>query len=332
MGIETAAAALGALGSTAGAAAGTAAGAAGALGTGAALGSAAAGTGAALGAAEATAAAATGALAGTEAIASGVAAIGGDGLGALIALNGPSWGIMGPLEAAQGFMGAVMEAPVMQSLGNAMTASDAGGQDVQISSGSAQAEQLPMPNQGSALTGPSSLAAVGSSQDSDVSSLEALGLEDGGVVPRTNLLKQLLPDNIFDRTRQEREQQSGVTINVNTSQPQPQQEEFANQRDFFYPEKAAAPSKPPARQEESDIISSLINLIRGHADGGKVRSGAADAKAGGKIRGPQSETGHDNQIIKVAGGEGILPVDVMEVEGVPELVRGLIQAFHTPVK
>ena len=55
-------------------------------------------------------------------------------------------------------------------------------------------------------------------------------------------------------------------------------------------------------------------------------------KAGGEIRGPQSKSGRDNQIIKVAGGEGILPVDVMDVPGVADLVQSLITAFHKPVK
>ncbi len=50
-----------------------------------------------------------------------------------------------------------------------------------------------------------------------------------------------------------------------------------------------------------------------------------------KSRGPESKTGEDNQVIAVAGGEGILPKDVMEVPGVPELVKSLIQKYHQPV-
>ena len=55
-------------------------------------------------------------------------------------------------------------------------------------------------------------------------------------------------------------------------------------------------------------------------------------RAGGEIRGPESKSGKDNQIIKVAGGEGILPKDVMDVPGVADLVQNLIKTFHTPVK
>ena len=59
-----------------------------------------------------------------------------------------------------------------------------------------------------------------------------------------------------------------------------------------------------------------------------VRHVEDDAEAGGKIRGPQSKSGKDNQLIAVAGGEGILPTDVMEVPGVPELVQNLIKTYH----
>lgn len=88
----------------------------------------------------------------------------------------------------------------------------------------------------------------------------------------------------------------------------------------------AAPVNTITPQEE------LLKSIQKLAGGGQVRSGEEDVQTGGKIKGKQSPTGHDNQVIAVAGGEGIIPKDVMEVEGVPELVRNLIQKYHTPVK
>lgn len=78
--------------------------------------------------------------------------------------------------------------------------------------------------------------------------------------------------------------------------------------------------------------SQLLSQLHQYASGGKVRSGEADVQKGGKIQGKQSPTGEDNQIIGVAGGEGIIPKDVMEVPGVPELLDRLIKQYHTPVK
>lgn len=74
----------------------------------------------------------------------------------------------------------------------------------------------------------------------------------------------------------------------------------------------------------------LLAAIQKFKAGGQVRSGESDVKSGGKIKGPQSPTGEDNQVIGVAGGEGILAKDVMEVPGVPELVKFLNDRYHQP--
>lgn len=73
----------------------------------------------------------------------------------------------------------------------------------------------------------------------------------------------------------------------------------------------------------------LLEAIRHHANGGVVRSGEEDVQAGGKIQGPQTRSGEDNQVIAVGGGEGIIAADVMKVPGVEELVNMLNEQFHT---
>ena len=74
----------------------------------------------------------------------------------------------------------------------------------------------------------------------------------------------------------------------------------------------------------------LQAAIERYRAGGTVRTGTSDVEAGGKIRGPQTKDGEDNQLIAVGGGEGILAADVMEVPGVAELVKSLNDRFHTP--
>lgn len=154
---------------------------------------------------------------------------------------------------------------------------------------------------------------------------------NGGQVPQNDLQK-MFPQNIWAQSRSGREQNAGlaegggggagqgITINVNTSAPSP----------------TSAPAPVAAPASGADVWKSLLEEAKkqGYANGttaAQPRNGYSDVKAGGKIRGPQSKDGQDNQYIKVAGGEGILPVDVMQVPGVPELVQGLIQHFHTPV-
>lgn len=84
-------------------------------------------------------------------------------------------------------------------------------------------------------------------------------------------------------------------------------------------------------QRSSTPEEELLAAIHKYKNGGDIRSGESDVQAGGKIRGKQSPTGEDNQVIGVAGGEGIIPKDVMEVKGVPEMLQRLIQQYHTPV-
>lgn len=78
--------------------------------------------------------------------------------------------------------------------------------------------------------------------------------------------------------------------------------------------------------------TTLLEAIRHHANGGKVRTGESDVQAGGKIRGPQTKSGEDNQVIAVGGGEGIIAADVMKIPGVAELVDHLNTNYHTPTK
>lgn len=83
-------------------------------------------------------------------------------------------------------------------------------------------------------------------------------------------------------------------------------------------------------QVPTEAGNKLMEAIKKYQQGGQVRSGESDVQSGGKIKGPQSPTGEDNQVIGVAGGEGILAADVMEVPGVAELVKSLNDRFHTP--
>lgn len=78
--------------------------------------------------------------------------------------------------------------------------------------------------------------------------------------------------------------------------------------------------------------TTLLEAIKHHANGGKVRTGESDVQAGGKIRGPQTKSGEDNQVIAVGGGEGIIAADVMKIPGIAELVDHLNTNYHTPTK
>lgn len=78
--------------------------------------------------------------------------------------------------------------------------------------------------------------------------------------------------------------------------------------------------------------TTLLEAIKHHANGGKVRTGESDVQAGGKIRGPQTKSGEDNQVIAVGGGEGIIAADVMKIPGIAELVDHLNTNYHTPTE
>ena len=323
MGIETAAL----LAAGAGAAGGTAATAAGvgALGATAAGAGAAGAAGAGLaGAGAATAAAGgAGAIAGSLEAANLVGAIGGDALGAFISAN-QGFGTMTAAESIAGMGAALESSPYVQALQQGMEASNQQPeQPVKQSTAPAAYEQRG-PNQNPSLTQQSSLMQQNNSTSS--SSLDALGFANGGRVP-------MFPDNIFARTRQRREEEAGLTqpssgqpngnITINVGSGQSQQPERPVPR-------TEAPT--PSISEFADSVLQLIQHSVGYQDGGQVRTGSSDVRAGGEIRGPQSKSGRDNQIIKVAGGEGILPVDVMDVPGVADLVQSLISTFHKPVK
>lgn len=301
MGIETAAAAALAPEILAGTAAATTATGAGALG----------------------AAEAAGAVAGSLEAANAVGMLGGDALGAFISAN-QGWGTMTMAESMQGFMGALGESPVIQGL---MAADEAANQEEEppARSSAPAAYDVQRPNQGADLTQSSSLMMQDNYGES--SALAGLGFEDGGRVPK---IQQLFPDNIFARTRAAREEQAGlgsqqgsVTINIGGSgQPYGGMEHSPPQRP-----QQRVPAPPPSMEQLAVALKQLI----GFQNGGKVRSGSSDVAAGGKIRGPQSKTGKDNQIIAVAGGEGIIPKDVMEVPGVADLLQSLIQTYHKPL-
>ena len=226
-------------------------------------------------------------------------------------------------------MGAALESsPYVQALQQGMDAANQQPeQPVKQSTAPAAYEQRG-PNQNPSLTQQSSLMQQNNSVSS--SSLDALGFADGGIVPS---LQSLFSDNIFARTRQRREEEAGLTqpssgqpngnITINVGSGQSQQPERPVPR-------TEAPT--PSISEFADSVLKLIQHSVGYQDGGQVRTGSSDVRAGGEIRGPQSKSGRDNQIIKVAGGEGILPVDVMDVPGVADLVQSLIATFHQPVK
>jgi hypothetical protein len=91
-------------------------------------------------------------------------------------------------------------------------------------------------------------------------------------------------------------------------------------------EEPAAPKNTMVPAEE------ILAVMAKYANGGVVRSGEEDVKTGGKIKGKQSATGEDNQVIAVAGGEGIIPKDVMAVPGVSQFLENLIAQYHKPVK
>jgi hypothetical protein len=318
-----------------------------AAGTGAAAAGTAAGAGAALTGAEAIAAGLTAAEAGT-AVAAGTGAAGaaqmgaqaGAAMDAFIAANqgfgtmtiGESIGGLAsaigsnPIGGIQGLMAARDTSPILSGLGDlakGLTAAPDQPQQVKQSSAPA-AYDVQRPNQNPGLTQQSGLM-QSSNYDSSASSLSALGFQDGGRVPRY--------ENIFERTRREREEAAGlrepsngggggITINVGTPEQRPN------------PPRTEAPMP-----SIGELAESILQLLRGnssaedgYANGGRVRSGASDVLAGGEIRGPKSHSGRDNQIIKVAGGEGILPKDVMDVPGVADLVQNLITTFHTPIK
>lgn len=88
----------------------------------------------------------------------------------------------------------------------------------------------------------------------------------------------------------------------------------------FFKDGGTVPDNSSAQQ--------LLQSIQKLREGGNVRTGESDVNAGGKIRGPQTKDGEDNQLIAVGGGEGIIAADVMKVPGVEQLVKRLNDQFH----
>lgn len=311
MGIETAALI------AAAAEAGTAAAAAGASTAAAGL------TAAEVAAGAATAAEAGGAVAAGSGIAAGsleaanvVGALGGDALGAFISAN-QGFGTMTAMESIQGMGAALSDSPLIQGMQQAAKAPE--GEQTTVVKSSGPPQQPTRPNQNPGLT--NSTLQNSPSKDAGAASLAALGFADGGIVPA---LKQLFPQNIFDQTAQRRELEAGLS---QSKEQQPQQGNVTiNIGGGGQQEKPV----PRSTVDSSDLVN-MIKRMTGYQDGGAVRTGSSDVRAGGEIRGPHSQSGKDNQIIKVAGGEGILPVDVMEVPGVADLVKNLIKTYHKPV-
>ena len=301
-----------------------AAGEAAAVPAAAAVGAGAAGATAAGVGAGAAGAAASGIAAGSLEAANLVGAMGGDALGAFISAN-QGFGTMTAAESAMGMMSAVQDSKLVLGLSKASSAADQDEPQAQRPAPSTGPGATARPNQNPGLTQASALMQP-SQGPSNPADLGVLGFADGGRVP----LAQLFQDNLFARTRDRREQEAGlnqpqqqapVTINIGTAGDQKQQGNVPRTE-----------AQTPSMGELAGSILQLIKSGAGYADGGAVRTGAADVKAGGEIRGKESKTGHDNQIIAVAGGEGILPKDVMDVPGVAEMVQALIQKYHTPIR
>lgn len=348
MGIETAAA----LG-TAAAAGGTAAAGAGALtaaelaaatatAAGGATAASAAGTAAGLGAAGAaaageaaaagaTAAGASGIGAGTIEAANLVGAAGGDALGAFISAN-QGFGTMTAAQSLGGMADAVMASPI---LSGAKTAASAIA-PLAASKPAPQAPRVGVPratdpgrvNQNPGLTAASPLMQSISTRPQGAN-LNALGFADGGEIDK---LQSLVPDNIWARTRARREAEAGLA-------PAPAPAPASTPAVVVNVGDSAKQAAAPSDEEQRSWAGTLLNAIhsmgfdqQGRANGGQIPQLAQHTTQEGKIKGPQSKDGQDNQVVKVAGGEGVIPVDVMDVPGVADLLQGLIQTFHTPVK
>lgn len=168
--------------------------------------------------------------------------------------------------------------------------------------------------------------------------------QDGGTVENSfsNPINRAFTDNIFERTRQEREAAAGLgaaPVVVNIGQPQLSPVPKSTMMD------EPAPMQQP-HQKSGGFFSRLLGLedggmvddsnlqsaIQKYASTGQAPHINERTNSNGKLGGPQTKTGRDNQIVAVAGGEGVIPKDVMEVEGVPELLRSLIQTYHTKVQ
>ena len=152
-------------------------------------------------------------------------------------------------------------------------------------------------------------------------------------------IRQFVGEDIWGSTRERREREAGLTpqqgangggvvINVNAPSPQ-QSQEYKPYGGFEYPGGTLQ-----GRANGGQITDSvdLMRALQHYAAGGQVPHIMEQTNSAGKLTGPQSKSGRDNQLVAVAGGEGVIPKDVMEVDGVPQLLQQLIQKYHTPVR
>ena len=158
------------------------------------------------------------------------------------------------------------------------------------------------------------------------------------------IASQLGGEDIWSRARERREREAGlspqqqqgangggaggVVINVNAPSPQ-QSQEYKPYGGFEYPGGTLQ-----GRANGGQITDSvdLMRALQHYAAGGQVPHIMEQTNSAGRLTGPQSKSGRDNQLVAVAGGEGVIPKDVMEVDGVPQLLQQLIQKYHTPVR
>lgn len=178
------------------------------------------------------------------------------------------------------------------------------------------------------------------------------GFADGGEImgETQNSLSRMFQENIWEQARARREAEAGLTQGMSAAQPQQTPGVVINvgtgQMDQSQPMQQQPMQQP---QQRKGFFGRLFSGS-GYEDGGEIddmnlqaamqhyaRTGQAPSlksrlSSGGEIQGPQSKSGRDNQVVAVGGGEGVIPKDVMQVKGVPELLQHLIQSYHTPVK
>lgn len=179
------------------------------------------------------------------------------------------------------------------------------------------------------------------------------GYADGGQVmsgETANSLSRMFEQNLFEQARARREAEAGLTEGLRAAQPQQMPGVVINvgtgQMDQSQPMQQQQQQQPQQRKgffgrllsggnyEDGGEIDdmNLQQAMQHFAMTGQAPSLKSRLSSGGEIQGPQSKSGRDNQVVAVGGGEGVIPKDVMEVPGVAEGLRALIQTFHKPVK
>lgn len=170
------------------------------------------------------------------------------------------------------------------------------------------------------------------------------GAADGGVLmggETSNSLSRRFQENIWEQTRQRREAEagtsgSGITINVNTGSGSTPAAGggAANQIKEVEQDPIGMLRKMLGFADGGQITDTgnLQRAIQQHANGGAVPHIMERTSKSGTLGGPQSQSGRDNQLVAVAGGEGVIPVDVMQVPGVSDLLKNLISTYHKKVQ